>query len=960
MAKVARTGAPVVAVTLAMALTPLLGGPAPAGADVVREREWALQAMHAPQAWHYSRGQNITVAVLDTGVYPGNPDLAGRVTTGPDLTHSGRHPGSKYWGRHGTAMAGIIAGHGHGAGHSRGVLGIAPRARILSIRVTLEAGDPLRHNRAALNRTRNALASGIRYAADHGAKVISMSLGGGTRYYSGSQSERAAIEYARRKGAILVASAGNDGGHANRRTFPAAYSGVVAVGAVGHKLHRAGFSNRQRYVKVLAPGVGIVTTGGKHGYASTTGTSAATAFTAGTAALIRARYKRMTAPVVARALRKGTGRGETLDARRALFAAAKLKHAGGTGAAPTPAQSHRPVSSEASRSRQTLLYGALGGGALLLVIIAAIIVVVTRRRRLGDRARADANADPMRRRPDLGEVPPVAARGRMPDRSSARFGPYPGDPDAAPDGAFQAGADGPPGQGPGLGPGGAGAGVPGGGHAGAGMAGAGFAATNGHGSNGNGNGHGPVGALHPYVPHADGGAGQVAGADQSEEGPRLKPYSDVHPAAETESFGAVGTTGSGPRAPGQRPDAPPRSGPDDASRPPGAADRPSTTPPAPWQGPGTADAPPGARGADAAATPPPTPGWSAPEAPGTAPYGAETAEAGPAGADRWTGPDSGPRTTPHSSPTPDAYEARPTTGPHGPYAPPSAPYASPDAGVRGTGPQRPYGTSDSGLPGAPYAAPDADGHGTGPRSTYASPEAGGHGTGPRSPYARPDAGGEGVAFPSDIASGGGSGPQAPYGEQGGEFGDQPAMAPPPPLPPEPGEPPAPEPHPGEEPARPRSRVDDVAQFRSRMEGTAGRREPTPENRTRDDVPGSRIPHTDTADLPRLPPSGSPVPPPPPTVETPAPPGDRGRAQPPHADPPAYGETPRPYQSSGSVWDSPTLWADGGTAPFEAEARSDGTHATPGTERGTTGWATAAGWDTSTRPADGDDEDDRHL
>jgi hypothetical protein len=795
--KVARSGALVVSLTLASALAPVLG--TPARADVVRDREWALRAMHGPQAWKYAKGDGVTVAVLDTGVYPGNPDLTGRVTSGPDYTHSGRHHGSPYWGRHGTAMASIIVGHGHGAGGADGVMGIAPGARILSIRVTLEASDPLRGNKTALNRTRYALANGIRYAADHGAKVISMSLGGGTPYYDGSQTERDAIAYATRKGAVLIASAGNDGAHGNRRTFPAAYTGVIAVGAVGKKLRRAPFSNSQRYVKVLAPGVNIVTAGGRHGYASTTGTSASTAFVAGTAALVRSRYKRMSAKVVGQALEQGVGSGDTLDARRALVAAARLKRATGGGTTPSPMATDKPTASGKTDSSQTLLYAGIGGGALLLAIIAAVIVVSTRRRRRAEAAQAEANDRVSRsRRPDLGTVPPVSSRGRMPDRR----GPNPADQrPGAPLADHRSGS-----------------------HLAA------FAAAHPEPTNGNGNGHAPIQALHPFP------QGPAAPSDPTP----LNPYSDVHPAAETETFGAIpGSTP--PPTPPTPPAAPPAS--------------PTDAPPSPYD-------------------PPP-------------PY------------------DAGP--PPYEPTPPSSYDAAPSPyDPAPPYDPagsgPQAPYTPYEPGAQdpyGSGPQTPYGTGDSG-PQAPYA-------GSGPQAVYGSgpQHAYGADSGPQVPYGAGDSG-------PQHPYGADSGPQAPYGTSG----PMRQMEPPPPLPdPDSAEPPPPRPHPTT-------------------------------------APMSAPPAPPRAD------------PPPPTVETP---------EPPRTSPPAYGgDTPaRPYQSSGSVWDTPKLWqgADtSATAPFEAEARSDSTRRDPAADRGTTGWATAAGWDATHRPSDakpgdptdGDDEDDRHL
>lgn len=104
-----------------------------------------------------------------------HPDLAGQVLGGTDLIGMGAGRGDRSWARHGTAMASIIAGHGHGPGHGQGVLGIAPQAKILPVRVILEEGDPGRAQ--ARDSKGGALADGIRWAADNGADVINLSLG---------------------------------------------------------------------------------------------------------------------------------------------------------------------------------------------------------------------------------------------------------------------------------------------------------------------------------------------------------------------------------------------------------------------------------------------------------------------------------------------------------------------------------------------------------------------------------------------------------------------------------------------------------------------------------------------------------------------------------------------------------------------------------------------------------------
>jgi type VII secretion-associated serine protease mycosin len=295
---------------------------------LARGRQWQLTALRAPEAWKHSRGESALVAVLDTGVDPRHPDLLGAVTSGPDLTGV---PGPK--GHHGTAMASLIAGRGHSGPHTgrHGVVGVAPAARVLSVRVTLESDDPRRERPRTGGR--DALAKGIRYAADQGADVISMSLGAGS--WKGSAAEAAAVRYAIGRGAVLVASAGNDGDDVETRHFPAAYPGVIAVGAVDRRLNVPRFSSRQDYLSVVAPGTGIVGADGAGAYVIGDGTSSAAAMVAGVAALIRSAHPGLPPSQVRAAIESGTrnrpadghsrayGHG-VVDAALALREAARL------------------------------------------------------------------------------------------------------------------------------------------------------------------------------------------------------------------------------------------------------------------------------------------------------------------------------------------------------------------------------------------------------------------------------------------------------------------------------------------------------------------------------------------------------------------------------------------------------------------------------------------------------------
>jgi subtilisin family serine protease len=208
-----------VAVALVVAWVALTS--APALADQVRQSEWWLPEQHIITAQQNSQGSGVTIAVLDTGVDAAAPDLAGSVLSGPDLSRSGRAANGPFYGIHGTEVASVIAGHGHGPGNSEGIIGVAPAAQILSVRVTLDAGDPMLGNPGITAGLPAAIAAGIRYATNNGASVIDLPMDPGAAGATGtagvpglavsSPAEQSAVAYARRKGVLLVAPAGDDG-----------------------------------------------------------------------------------------------------------------------------------------------------------------------------------------------------------------------------------------------------------------------------------------------------------------------------------------------------------------------------------------------------------------------------------------------------------------------------------------------------------------------------------------------------------------------------------------------------------------------------------------------------------------------------------------------------------------------------------------------------------------------------
>ncbi|OSZ62365.1 type VII secretion-associated serine protease mycosin [Streptomyces pharetrae CZA14] len=255
----------------------LLGGAVtPAHADSTRSQQWHLDAMRAEEMWRTSTGSGITVAVIDSGVDPDNPDLKGRVLDGLDLA-SKFQAGDEHtdFTGHGTGMAGLIAGTGaYGGGN--GAFGLAPGVKVLPVRM------PGEHDLNAFAGP-SYLSKAIRYAADSGAQVINISMG----TVAHSPLLDAAVDYALDRGSLLFAAVGNDGDKGNPVEYPAATPGVVGVASVGKNLRRSSFSQYGPQVDMAAPGEEMVhACGGETGLCKGEGTSDATALASASAALI--------------------------------------------------------------------------------------------------------------------------------------------------------------------------------------------------------------------------------------------------------------------------------------------------------------------------------------------------------------------------------------------------------------------------------------------------------------------------------------------------------------------------------------------------------------------------------------------------------------------------------------------------------------------------------------------------
>ena len=256
----------------------------PAHADQIRDHEWPLAFLNLAAANRISTGSGVTVGLLDSGVMGQRADLTGQVTTGQDFAGGIEQPGEAGWGEHGTCMASIIAGHGRGGGD--GMLGAAPGAHLLSIRVIRDDDAP---DIGGATTSATPISDGIRYAVDHGARVISMSLGGNDAGgASDSTPEADAIRYALDHNVVVVVAAGNSGDKGDAIQFPGAERGVITVAAVDSSARHAGFSTTGWDVSVAAPGVNLPCDAADSDdeYELGDGTSQATAYVAGIAALL--------------------------------------------------------------------------------------------------------------------------------------------------------------------------------------------------------------------------------------------------------------------------------------------------------------------------------------------------------------------------------------------------------------------------------------------------------------------------------------------------------------------------------------------------------------------------------------------------------------------------------------------------------------------------------------------------
>ena len=335
--------------------------PGAARADTIRDSQWHLTFLDINRAHEIARGEGVVVAVIDSGVDASHPDLAKQVIPGTDLT--GTSDLSEVDPRgyadvlgHGTAMAGLIAANGR-------ALGIAPAATILPVR-TIASGGSF----GGIN-----TANGVSWAISHGARVINLSTG-----VEGRDTRlEAAVRDAEARDVVVVAAAGNTN-TSDTVPAPAAYPGVLAVGAVGRDGQHSAFSVTGPEVMIAAPGDDITSTAPGGGYTQhDSGTSSATAIVSGAVALIRSKYPKLTAPEVIKLITstaddKGDPGKDNVYGYGVLNIVKAL-----TTPLPTPTATATPPSTSTGGSTRWIVVGAI----VAVLLAGAGVITLARRNR---------------------------------------------------------------------------------------------------------------------------------------------------------------------------------------------------------------------------------------------------------------------------------------------------------------------------------------------------------------------------------------------------------------------------------------------------------------------------------------------------------------------------------------------------------------------------------------------------
>ncbi|WP_046213147.1 S8 family peptidase [Paenibacillus wulumuqiensis] len=245
-----------------------------AQAEQVHETPQGVALIQAPQVWEQSRGEGITIAILDTGCDTDHPDLQGRIQGGRNFTgdDDGNPDIYEDYNGHGTHVAGTIAG----ISNDSGVVGVAPEANLLILKVLDRQGSG----------QYEWIIDGINYAVQQKVDIISMSLGGPEDVPAMHKAIQKAVE----QNILVICAAGNEGDN-NEATdeygYPGYYNEVISVGSVDLSRQSSDFSNTNTEVDLVAPGEDILSTYPDGKYATLSGTSMATPHVSGAMALIK-------------------------------------------------------------------------------------------------------------------------------------------------------------------------------------------------------------------------------------------------------------------------------------------------------------------------------------------------------------------------------------------------------------------------------------------------------------------------------------------------------------------------------------------------------------------------------------------------------------------------------------------------------------------------------------------------
>lgn len=375
--RVSRTGRAVASAT-ALCLAFLSAGiqPTAAHADATRDAEWAAKFLSLPQIHDADRGNGVTVGLIDTGVDADHPDLKGNVLKGTDAWNNWKGNGNDDSDGHGTKMASIIAGNGHGKASQNGIIGVAPAAKILPVSVARKSGYI----------DSKAMGYGIKWAVDRGASVINVSLGG-----SSSDAGERGVQYALDHDVVVIASIGNTADGAASVQFPAGLDGVIAVSSVGKSGKFSKTSVSDYRADIAAPGVDIIGANPDGGYRTGTGTSDASAFVSGAAALVRARFPKLSAKQVRqRLLQTADDRGPrghdakygdgVLDLVRALDPSVKVSASASPTLSVAPAPSDAAGIYDGNHQSSSLTWAILIGILVLAIAIVLAVIWFVRRR----------------------------------------------------------------------------------------------------------------------------------------------------------------------------------------------------------------------------------------------------------------------------------------------------------------------------------------------------------------------------------------------------------------------------------------------------------------------------------------------------------------------------------------------------------------------------------------------------